>query len=94
MYAIVHKQAESCSQILRDVGFEIVLVNQPLQNKEICGNYLRNNIQKEWCCGEQEFIKLHAYKLPDPIIVHVNIDFSFFQPMDDLFDAILSKKDV
>lgn len=94
MYAIVHKQAEECGKTLKDAGFEIVLVDQPLDGKkDIQGKYLRDHIHKEWCCGEQEFIKLYAYGLPDPIIVHVDIDFAFFKPMDDLFDAIMYEKD-
>ena len=94
MYAIVHKQAEACGQTLKDAGFEIVLVDQPVDaEKDIRGAYLKKNIHKEWCCGEQEFIKLYAYNLPDPIVVHVDIDFAFMKPMDDLFDAIIYDKD-
>jgi hypothetical protein len=93
MYAIVHKQAEACSQILKDVGFEIVLVDQPVNATDIRGEHLRTNIHKEWCCGEQEFVKLFAYTLPDPVIVHVDIDFAFMRPIDDLFDAIMYDKD-
>ena len=93
MYAIVHKQAEACSQILRDVGFEIELVFQPVATHEIRGDYLRANIHREWCCGHSEFIKLYAYRLPHPVIVHVDIDFAFFKTMDDLFDAILYDKE-
>ena len=93
MYAIVHKNAEGCSKALEDSGFEIVVVDQPIQKSEIRGEFLRKNIQKEWCCGHQEFIKLYAYSLPQPIIVHVDIDFAFYQPIDHLFDAILYDKD-
>ena len=93
MYAIVHKQAEKCSAKLRDVGFEVVVVDPPISPSEIEGDHLRNNIHKEWCCGSDEFIKLHAYNLPNEIIVHVDIDYAFYKPMDHLFDAILYDKD-
>ena len=94
MYAIVHKQAEPCSRILENVGFHIILIEEsPVKPSEIRGEYLRNNIQKEWCCGSDEFIKLYAYTLPEPVVVHVDIDFVFLKPMDILFDAILYPKD-
>jgi len=93
MYAIVHRQAEKCSAKLKDVGFETVVVDPPIQPDEIQGEYLRKHIKKEWCCGHDEFIKLHAYTLPHEIIVHLDIDFAFYKPMDKLFDAILYDKD-
>ncbi len=93
MYAIVHRQAEQCSSKLRDVGFEVLVVDPPLQPDEIRGEYLRKYIHKEWCCGHDEFIKLFAYTLPEEIIVHLDIDFAFYKPLDNLFDAILYDKD-
>lgn len=94
MYAIVHKDAEECSGILKTVGFELLLVDPPVVAEDIRGDFLRRTIHREWCCGSDEFIKLYAYHLiPEPIVVHVDIDFAFFQPMDDLYDAILYDKD-
>ena len=47
-------------------------------------------IHAKWCCGSAEFIKLYSYTLFEhPIVVHVDIDFAFYQPMDELFDAML-----
>lgn len=92
MYAIVHRQAEKCSAILKDVGFEIVVVDPPIQPSEIKGEYLRKKIHRNGCCGHHEFIKLQAYTLPHEIVVHVDIDFAFFKPMDNLFDAMLYDK--
>jgi len=93
MYAIVHKDAEGCSAKLHDVGFEVVVVDRPVQQSEIRGEDLRKNVHREWCCGHDEFIKLYAYTLPEKIIVHVDIDYAFYKPMDHLFDAILFDKD-
>ena len=93
MYAIVHKQAEQCSAKLKDVGFEVIVVDSPIKDTEIRGEYLKKNIHKEWCCGSDEFIKMHAYTLPNEVIVHVDIDYAFYKPMDHLFDAILYDKD-
>lgn len=94
MYALVHRQAESCSQILKDAGFQVVMIEEsPVKPSEIQGEFLRNNIHTEWCCGADEFVKLYAYTLPEPLLVHVDIDFAFLKPMDFLFDAILYPKD-
>jgi len=93
MYAILHRQATKCSKVLEDSGFEIVIADPPVNATDIRGEYLRTHIHKEWCCGAQEFVKLYAYTLPEPVIVHVDIDFAFLRPMDDLFDAIIYDKD-
>jgi len=101
MYAIVHRDAVNCSNVLEEAGFTIVVKDPPIQPSEIKGEHLRKNIHKEWCCGHDEFIKLFAYELPgqtpatepEPIVVHVDIDFAFYKPMDHLYDAILFDKD-
>ena len=94
MYAIVHRNAEKCSASLQELGFEIVVVDPPVKQSEIRGEYLKNYIHKEWCCGADEFIKLEAYSLRDEeIVVHLDIDFAFYKPLDHLFDAILYDKD-
>lgn len=73
-----------------DAGFEVIIVDPPVLQNEIRGKYLRENVHKEWCCGSDEFIKLFAYsKIPEDIIVHVDIDFAFYKPMDNLFDAMM-----
>jgi len=93
MYAIVHTQAQACSQILEKSGFKVIVVDPPFDKSEIKGDFLRTHIHKERCCGHDEFIKLHAYNLPEDVIVHVDIDFALYKPMDILFDAILHEKD-
>jgi alpha-N-acetylglucosamine transferase len=94
MYAIVHRDAEACTaEVLRSAGFEVMVVDPPVKQSEIRGEHLRLRIHREKCCGSDEFIKLYAYDLPHEITVHVDIDFAFFKPMDDLFDAIRFDKD-
>jgi hypothetical protein len=89
MYAIVHKKAVDCFKTLNETGFEVIVVDSPVQQSEIKGEHLRKYIHREWCCGSDEFIKLYAYSLlPHDIIVHVDIDFAFYKPMDNLFDAL------
>jgi hypothetical protein len=92
VYAIVHRQAEACSQQLADAGFEILLRDPPVLTPEIQGDYLRSKIHREVCCGADEFVKLYAYTIFDggePLVVHLDLDFIIRQPMDDLFDAML-----
>jgi len=100
MYAIVHRDAVPCSDALQQAGFTIVVRDPPIVPTEIKGEFLSKNIHKEWCCGHDEFIKLYAYELPgtdnnipEPIVVHVDIDFAFYRPMDHLYDAMLFDKD-
>jgi len=88
LYALLHPQALKCSDFLTDMGVNVVLVDPPVQTSEITNSFLRDHIKREKCCGADEFIKLHAYTLPHEIIVHVDIDFAFYKPMDHLFDSI------
>lgn len=94
MIAFVHTAAQGCADPLKDAGFTIIVKDSPVQKKEIQGEFLLKNIGSEWCCGEKEFIKLYAYTIDDlPIVIHVDMDFVFYQPMDDLFDAMLYSRD-
>jgi hypothetical protein len=94
MFAIVHTQAQQCVQPLEDAGFHTIVRDAPVKQEEIQGEHLRKNIHREWCCGHDEFVKLYAYTIFEvPIVVHVDIDFIFLKPMDDLFDAMLYHKD-
>jgi hypothetical protein len=95
MYALVHRQAVDCFAELNErTGFEVIVVDSPVRPDEIRGETLRKNIHRDGCCGADEFIKLYAYSLlPHEIVVHVDIDFAFYKPMDDLFDALRYDKD-
>lgn len=125
MVAIVHNQAVKCSSVLKKVGFDVRVVEPPVRRERIRGEYLRNTIQREWCCGHgasfnyyyycisstinpflthslclflfvclDEFIKWYPYRMTEfPVVVHVDIDFLFLQPMDELYDAIIYSKD-
>jgi hypothetical protein len=92
MYVLVHTQAEKCAQELSQVGYNIIVVDPPVDPKNIKGKFLRDNVHSEWCCGSDEFIKLYAYNLTQhPLVVHLDIDFMMVKPMDRLFDAMLSQ---
>ena len=66
----------------------------PVQIEEIQGEFLRENVHQNGCCGELEFIKLWAYTLVDyPLVVHLDLDTMVLKPMDELFDAALQSGD-
>ena len=94
MYAIVHRQAEACSDTIKRAGFEVIVVDPPIEPHESRGELVRKRLHRAFCCGHHEFIKLYAYShLPEEIFVHTDIDFAFYKPMDNLFDAMLYDKD-
>ena len=89
MHALVHEQARGCAPLLEDAGFRVAVRPAPVRREDIRGAWLRNNIQKEVCCGSEEFVKLHAYRIDAPLVVHLDIDFVFRKPMDAVFDVML-----
>eukprot|EP00429_Kryptoperidinium_foliaceum_P007949 CAMPEP_0176019710 /NCGR_PEP_ID=MMETSP0120_2-20121206/9529_1 /TAXON_ID=160619 /ORGANISM="Kryptoperidinium foliaceum, Strain CCMP 1326" /LENGTH=370 /DNA_ID=CAMNT_0017352791 /DNA_START=401 /DNA_END=1513 /DNA_ORIENTATION=+ len=90
MYAIVHEDCKSHAHALDRLGYQAIIRPSPVKKEEIKGDFLRNHIEHENCCGSAEFIKLHAYNLMEhPIAVHWDMDVALFQPMDDLFDSML-----
>ena len=90
MYAIVHLSCEEHAKSLERLGYKTIVKDHPVVKDEIEGEWLRNHIEAENCCGSAEFIKLYAYHLTDhPIVVHWDMDVAILQPMDDLFDAML-----
>lgn len=90
LYAIVHKTAMSCKSTLETLGYEILEVDIPVPVSEIQGDFLRERVPKNGCCGALEFIKLWAYTLVDhPFVVHLDLDTMVLKPMDELFDAAI-----
>mmetsp|Transcript_12208 Transcript_12208/g.18339 ORF Transcript_12208/g.18339 Transcript_12208/m.18339 type:complete len:516 (+) Transcript_12208:50-1597(+) len=90
MYAIVHTSCEEHAKSLERLGYQILVKDHPVKKEDIKGEWLRNHIEGENCCGSAEFIKLYAYHLTDhPIVVHWDMDVAILQPLDDLYDAML-----
>jgi len=90
MYAIVHPAAMECASQLEEVGYELLVRDVPVPVGEIRGDFLRTRVVDNGCCGEREYIKLHAYTLiGHPIVVHLDLDTIILRPMDVLFDAML-----
>ena len=92
LYAIVHPKALTCASNLEPLGFTVLERDVPVAVEDIEGDYLREKVVTNGCCGEMEFIKLWAYTLVEhPIVVHLDLDTFLLQPLDHLFDRMLVK---
>jgi hypothetical protein len=91
MYALVHPEAEFCARpTLQPLGYEILIRDVPVPLNEIEGDYLREKVPANGCCGEKEFVKLHAFTiLEHPVVVHLDLDTLVLKPMDKLFDVMI-----
>jgi len=91
MYALVHPEAESCARAaLEPLGYEILVRDVPVPLEEIEGKFLREKVPANGCCGEKEFVKLHAYTLVQhPVVVHLDLDTLVLKPMDRLYDVMI-----
>lgn len=90
MYALYHPDGETCAMPLKDLGYELVRRETPVQVEDIEGEYLRTSIRKNGCCGEKELVKLEAYTfVQHPIVVHLDLDVLVLKPLDPLFDWML-----
>ena len=92
MYALVHPEGEECSRsVLEPLGYEILIRDVPVPLEQIEGTFLREKVPSNGCCGEKEFVKLHAYTLMQhPIIVHLDLDTLILKPMDKLYDVMIN----
>ena len=91
MYALVHPSATSCAKSqLEPLGYKILTRDVPVPLEEIEGEYLRTRVEKNGCCGDKEFVKLHAYTLVQhEVVVHLDLDTLILRPLDDLFDVMI-----
>ena len=95
IFALVHPSALECAQALEAVGYTVLVRETPVAVDEIQGEYLRSHIEANGCCGEKELIKLEAYTLTDyPLVVHLDLDVLVLQPLDTVFDLLLSPERV
>lgn len=60
MYAIVHTSCAEHATILSQLGYTILIKDHPVRKEDIKGEWLRNHIESENCCGSAEFIKLYG----------------------------------
>lgn len=60
MYGIVHTSCQEHAKVLSKLGYEILVRDHPVKKEDIRGEWLRNHIEGENCCGSAEFIKLYG----------------------------------
>ena len=60
MYGIVHTSCQEHAKVLGKLGYEILVRDHPVKKEDIRGEWLRNHIEGENCCGSAEFIKLYG----------------------------------
>lgn len=93
-YALYHPQAKECAETLKQLkDFTVLERDTPVPVSEIQGDFLRERIVKNGCCGEKELIKFEAFTLTDhELVVLLDIDALILQPLDPLFDLLLHRK--
>ena len=56
MIALIRNHTRRCANVLYTLGFDdVIVVEDPIVREDIRGQDLRENIQKEWCCGHCEY---------------------------------------
>jgi hypothetical protein len=93
LYAFYHPEARACAHVLQELGYAVQERDTPVNVKDIRGDFLRERIEKNGCCGERELIKFEAFTLTQhPIVVMVDLDVLVLKPLDRLFDFILDSR--
>lgn len=90
LYAVYHPNAEACVQKLSKLGYTLLKRDTPVRVEEIRGDFLREKIGENGCCGEKELIKFEALRLTQhAAVVVLDLDVLILKPLDVLFDLIL-----
>ena len=90
MLAIYHPEAKECALPLAKLGYTLLERHVLVHVEDIQGDFLRQRIRQNGCCGEKELIKLEAFTLTNySIVVHLDLDVLVLQPLDELFDMML-----
>ena len=88
LVAIVHPDVKKARKPLEKSGWRIIERDVPLDIDDIKGDFLREKIRTNGCCGAHELIKLHAWTLVEyHRVVHLDMDSMIIQPMDELFEG-------
>jgi hypothetical protein len=93
LYAIYHPDAVECASTLAPLGFTLLERPTPVPVEEIQGDFLRERIVNNGCCGEKELIKFEAYTLTQhEAVVLLDLDALILKPLDAVFDLMLHGK--
>mmetsp|Transcript_41809 Transcript_41809/g.61385 ORF Transcript_41809/g.61385 Transcript_41809/m.61385 type:complete len:776 (-) Transcript_41809:270-2597(-) len=88
LIAIMHTDAKQCAPIYTKLGYEVLIRNNPVQEKDIADGFFKNNANKLGFL--KEYVKLYAYTLTDyKIVVHMDFNTMVLKPLDELYDAML-----
>ena len=60
MYAILHTTCSQHAPVLERLGYKTMVRDHPVKKENIKGEWLRNHVEMENCCGSAEFIKLYG----------------------------------
>ncbi len=89
LYAFVHPDAIEVKPMMEKLGYKVQVRNTPF-NISAIENQDLVNAQGNSCCGEKEYLKLYSYLLFDyPVVIHVDMDYLIFKPMEDIFDLMI-----
>ena len=70
---------------LEFLGYEIMEKQLPVPIEEIQGDFMREKIANNGCCGATELLKLYSYTLTDYYkVVHLDMDFIIVRNFDEL----------
>eukprot|EP00605_Chrysophyceae_sp_TOSAG23-4_P001228 GSChrysophyteH1.ASY1.ANO1.1338.1 assembled CDS len=84
LVALVHPLVRQ-REALRRLGYQVIEVPLPVNVSAIRGNFLREKINKNGCCGASELIKLSSYRLTQfDRVVHLDADTFINKPIDEL----------
>jgi hypothetical protein len=90
LYAIYHPDAEACVRPLEKLGYTLLKRPTPVNVSDIKGDFLRERIESNGCCGLKEICKSVSFTLTKhKAIVMLDLDVLILKPLDILFDYIL-----
>jgi hypothetical protein len=72
MYAIVHPDAVACGEPLTGLGYKVLIRNTPVAVKDIQGDFLRNNIEKNGYVYVCMFVSVCMYWHMDCIVIPIS----------------------
>jgi len=95
LYAIVFSSGRTreCSKHLVNYGYELFEQEIPIDIKELKETKpsFFKLLKERGCCGARELMKLIPFQfVQHDLVMHLDNDMIFLQPIDELFDAMLS----
>jgi len=87
LIAIVSKKVQTARPVLKKLGFKILEFDLPMQPEEIRNEQVRKEMLEDGCCGMDELLKLHAWRLFEyDRVLQIDADILFHRNFDELFE--------